>query len=119
MKNTKEEQKLKSLSKMKCRACEGLEDKLTAGQIKSHSTAIKDWKVIDNHHLLKDFKFKNFKEALAFVNKVGAIAESEGHHPDIELGWGRASIKLYTHFINGLSINDFILASKIDEISKA
>jgi len=64
----------------------------------------------------KNFKFKNFKEALEFVDKVGGIAESEGHHPNIDFGWGKAEIILYTHAVSGLSENDFILASKIDKI---
>jgi|SRR3989344_1279174 len=64
----------------------------------------------------KNFKFKNFEEALEFVNKVGRIAEKEGHHPDISFGWGRAKITLYTHAVAGLSENDFILAAKINKI---
>ena len=67
--------------------------------------------------IVKNFKFKNFKAALKFVNKVGGIAESEGHHPDVAFGWGRAEITLYTHAVSGLSENDFILAAKIDKIS--
>jgi len=64
----------------------------------------------------KEFKFKNFAEALAFTDKVGAIAETEGHHPDIALSWGKVGITLSTHAIGGLSVNDFILAAKIDKI---
>lgn len=75
-----------------------------------------DWKAINVHHLEKDFKFKNFKAALAFVNKIGDLAESEQHHPDIHLSWGHVRIILWTHNINGLSENDFIMASKIDQI---
>lgn len=70
------------------------------------------WKVEGEHHLEKEFTFKNFKEALAFVNKVGAIAEEEGHHPDIFLTWGKVKITLYTHKIGGLTESDFILAAK-------
>lgn len=73
------------------------------------------WIDIDQKKIEKEYKFKNFKEAIAFVNKVGAIAESEGHHPDINLhGWNRVKLTLSTHAIGGLSENDFILASKID-----
>ncbi len=72
------------------------------------------WKVIDDHHLEKEFPFRNFKEALDFTNRVGAIAEQEGHHPDILLRWGRAKLTVRTHSINGLSENDFILAAKAD-----
>jgi pterin-4a-carbinolamine dehydratase len=67
--------------------------------------------------ITKEYKFKNFAEALSFVNRVGEIAEKEGHHPDINFGWGYVTITLQTHSINGLSRNDFILAVKINEIS--
>ena len=72
------------------------------------------WDLGDAKHLQKEYKFKNFKSALAFVNIVGEVAEKEGHHPNIELGWGFVRILLWTHTIDGLSENDFILASKID-----
>lgn len=74
------------------------------------------WNLIEDIQIEKVFKFKDFKGALDFVNKVGEIAEEDGHHPDIELGWGRVKVKLMTHKIHGLSMNDFILAAKIDEI---
>ena len=66
--------------------------------------------------LLKEFNFKNFKESQNFINRVGDIAELEGHHPDISFGWGYAKVKIYTHAISGLAESDFILASKIDRI---
>ena len=69
-----------------------------------------------NYFLIKDFKFKNFKDSQKFVNQVGNIAENENHHPDIFFGWGYAKIKIFTHAINGLAESDFILASKIDKI---
>ncbi len=72
------------------------------------------WKVINGHHLEKEFHFHNFAEALVFVNKAGAIAEKEGHHPDIFLAWGKVKITLFTHKINGLTESDFILAAKLD-----
>lgn len=71
----------------------------------------------DTKKITRTFKFKNFKEALAFVNKVGEVAEAEGHHPDIKLVWGRVGIELTTHAIKGLSENDFILAAKINELT--
>jgi 4a-hydroxytetrahydrobiopterin dehydratase len=67
------------------------------------------------HHLRKTFHFKDFKATLEFVNRVGAIAEQEGHHPDISFGWGKATIEIWTHKIDGLTESDFILAAKIDE----
>jgi 4a-hydroxytetrahydrobiopterin dehydratase len=72
------------------------------------------WKVVGEHHLEKEYSFKDFKEALAFTNRVGAVAEREGHHPDILLRWGKAKLTVWTHNIDGLSENDFILAAKAD-----
>jgi 4a-hydroxytetrahydrobiopterin dehydratase len=72
------------------------------------------WKVVDEDHLEKEYEFNDFREALAFTNAVGSIAEREDHHPDIELGWGRVQVSLKTHKIDGLSENDFILAAKAD-----
>ncbi|MDH8678985.1 4a-hydroxytetrahydrobiopterin dehydratase [Fusibacter bizertensis] len=74
------------------------------------------WRLIEDIQIEKTFKFKDFKTALDFVNKIGEIAESNGHHPDIELGWGRVKVSLMTHKIHGLSRNDFIVAAQIDEI---
>ena len=74
------------------------------------------WKVIGENRLERDFNFIDFAEALAFVNKVGALAEAEKHHPDILLSWGKVKITLYTHKINGLHENDFVLAAKIDTL---
>jgi len=79
--------------------------------------SLKDgWSVLNNEKIEKSYKFKNFKEALDFVNKVGELAEEEGHHPDIFLSWGKVIIQLWTHKIGGLHENDFILAAKIDEL---
>ena len=74
------------------------------------------WAVINEHHLEKEFTFKNFREALAFTNKVGALAEEQGHHPDIYLAWGRVKITIWTHKIDGLTESDFIMAAKIDRL---
>jgi 4a-hydroxytetrahydrobiopterin dehydratase len=75
---------------------------------------VPDWSVVEEHHLLRTFVFPDFKTALDFVNRAGAVAESEGHHPDLLLAWGRVEAKVYTHKIDGLSENDFILAAKLD-----
>lgn len=72
------------------------------------------WEVQDGHHLFKQYEFENFAEALAFVNRVGDVAEAEGHHPDIYLAWGKAGIKIWTHAIDGLTESDFVLAAKAD-----
>jgi 4a-hydroxytetrahydrobiopterin dehydratase len=74
------------------------------------------WNVINGHHLEKEFTFKNFREALAFTNKVGELAEQQGHHPDIYLTWGRVKVTIWTHKIDGLTESDFVLAAKIDRL---
>ncbi|MBG91124.1 MAG: 4a-hydroxytetrahydrobiopterin dehydratase [Actinobacteria bacterium] len=74
----------------------------------------KGWQVVNHHHLEKEFHFDNFVDALAFVNQVGAIAEQEGHHPNLFLTWGHVKIQIWTHKIDGLSESDFILAAKSD-----
>ena len=76
------------------------------------------WKVVNEHHLVRGYKFPDFRTALAFVNKVGALAEEQGHHPDILLGWGKAEITTWTHAVNGLTESDFILAAKIDRLAR-
>ena len=73
------------------------------------------WTVVNEHHLVRSYKFPDFKAALAFVNRVGELAEQQGHHPDILLGWGKVEITLWTHAVDGLTESDFILAAKIDE----
>ena len=72
------------------------------------------WKVAGNHHLEKDYTFPDFVTALAFTNQVGAIAEEQGHHPDIYLAWGKVRVTIWTHKIDGLTRSDFVLAAKID-----
>lgn len=81
-----------------------------------HRQLDKRWKVIDEHHLERDYQFKNFQEALEFTNKIGEIAEQEDHHPDILLSYGKVKVLLWTHKIDGLSESDFILAVKYDNI---
>lgn len=74
------------------------------------------WNIVEQHHLSRSYKFPDFKSALTFVNCVGELAEQQGHHPDILLGWGKVEITLWTHAVDGLTESDFILAAKIDEI---
>lgn len=105
-----------NLSSKKCTACQVGAPKLKSSEIKTYLNNVKRWKAVKNHHIEKEFVFRNFKEALNFVNKVGGIAEKEGHHPDIYLSWGKVKVITYTHKINGLHENDFILASKIDKL---
>ncbi|HST52409.1 MAG TPA: 4a-hydroxytetrahydrobiopterin dehydratase [Pyrinomonadaceae bacterium] len=103
-----------SLSSRHCVPCHGGVPRLTGEEIAPLLGQLDGWRVVEEHHLLKDYKFANFAEALALVNRAGEVAEREGHHPDISFGWGYAQIKIYTHAIDGLSESDFILASKID-----
>jgi len=104
------------LSNKKCIPCDGGVIPLTKSEAEEFLAQIQDWKLIkENNWIYKKFKFKNFKKALEFVNKVGDIAESEGHHPDIHLiDYKFVEINLSTHSISGLSENDFILAAKIN-----
>lgn len=106
------------LSKHKCAPCKGQDHVLnTSNIIELQKQLSTDWKIIENHHLEKSYLFKNFQEALAFTNKIGALAEQEGHHPDIFLSYGKVTLQLWTHKIKGLSENDFILAAKIDDMN--
>lgn len=104
------------LSSQKCVPCEGGVEPLNQEEAQKILAQVSgNWHLGENK-IFADFKFKDFKEAIAFANKVGDIAEGEGHHPDILIGYGRVKVETWTHAIGGLSINDFILASKIDEI---
>jgi len=99
-----------------CVPCRGGVPPLAGQALTKLSEQLPDWKVIDGHHITKVFKFPDFRQALAFVNKVGAVAEEQGHHPDILLSWGKAEVTTWTHAINGLTESDFILAAKIDRL---
>ena len=108
------------LANKKCIPCEGGIPNFDITEIHKYLKMVDGWKVESDENkiyfLLKEFEFKNFIESQEFINKVGAIAESEGHHPDIAFGWGYAEVKIYTHKINGLHENDFILAAKINQL---
>ncbi len=107
-----------ALTEKKCVPCEGGAQPFTEAQIKEYLSQLKPgWEVLDNKKIKKQFKFKDFKEAIAFVNKVADLAEEEGHHPDIRIfGYKNVEIELSTHAISGLSENDFILAAKIESL---
>ncbi len=79
---------------------------------------VPQWTVVNEHHITRAFTFPDFKQALNFVNRVGEVAEQQGHHPDILLAWGKAEITLWTHKIDGLTQSDFIMAAKIDQLPK-
>ncbi len=108
----------KELKYQKCQACSGNTPKFDEKQISDNLSKLDNWSVNDEQKMIyKKFNFKTFKQALNFKNKVGEIADIEGHHPDISVGWGYSLVMLHTHAIKGLSINDFIIAAKIDEIA--
>lgn len=110
---------MEQLKKKKCVPCEGGLSPMTRDQFAKYLDQVKQWKVIDNDTKIeREFTFKDFKEALNFVNKTGEIAELEGHHPNIYIhSWNKVKMTVYTHAIGGLSENDFILAAKIDDVT--
>ena len=111
------------LSEKNCIPCKGGIPGFDITEIHKYLKMVDGWEVKSNGNktffLIKDFKFKNFLESQSFVNKIGDLAEKEGHHPDIWFGWGYAKIKIFTHAIKGLHESDFILAAKIDQIANA
>jgi len=108
---------MSSLASRNCVPCRGGVPALHGEALHDLSHQLPNWNVIEEHHITRSFKFPDFKSALAFVNRVGAIAEEQGHHPDIFLAWGKVEITIWTHAVNGLTESDFILAAKIDGIS--
>ncbi len=111
---------MNDLINKKCVPCEGGVIPFDISEIHKYQKKVDGWSLQKDKKevffLEKEFKFKNFLESQKFVNNVGTISETEGHHPDISFGWGYAKIKITTHAINGLSENDFILAAKIDKL---
>jgi 4a-hydroxytetrahydrobiopterin dehydratase len=105
------------LASRKCVPCHGGVPRLEGEELARLAAQLGGWEVVDGHHLSKGYKFANFAAALDFVNRVGGVAEREGHHPDISFGWGYARLTVYTHAIDGLSESDFILAAKIDRLT--
>ncbi len=104
------------LSKRRCVPCRGGVPPLEGVELRRLADQLPDWKVIDQHHLLRTFLFPDFAEGLGFVNQVGGLAEDEGHHPDLCLDWGRVDVTIFTHKIDGLTESDFILGAKIDRV---
>ena len=106
---------MSDLAKKSCIPCRGGVPPLKGTQLADLQEKLKnDWKIIDEHHLEKEYSFKNFKEALDFTIKVGELAENQDHHPDIFLTWGKVKVTIWTHKINGLTESDFIFAAKTD-----
>jgi 4a-hydroxytetrahydrobiopterin dehydratase len=107
---------MSSLAAKTCVPCRGGVPPLTGQELASFHKHVPEWQVVNEHHLNRQFKFADFKQALAFVNRVGELAEEQGHHPDILLAWGKTEITLWTHKVNGLTESDFIMAAKIDQL---
>jgi 4a-hydroxytetrahydrobiopterin dehydratase len=105
-----------NLSEKHCVPCRGGVPALQGEELERLKRELPTWQVVDGHHLVKTFSFPDFKTALAFVNRAGEIAETEGHHPDLFLSWGKVEVKTWTHKIDGLTESDFILAAKIDQL---
>jgi 4a-hydroxytetrahydrobiopterin dehydratase len=108
---------MQRLAEMRCEACRKDAPTVTEEEITELIKQIPDWRVIEREgikQLEREFKFKNFTEALSFANKVGQLAESEGHHPALLVEWGRVTVTWWSHKIKGLHRNDFIMAAKTD-----
>ena len=107
---------MSDLAKKTCIPCKGGVSPLKGTKLDALLEKLKnDWKIIKEHHLEKEYSFKNFKEALSFTIKVGELAENQGHHPDIFLAWGKVKLTIWTHKIDGLTESDFIFAAKADK----
>jgi 4a-hydroxytetrahydrobiopterin dehydratase len=105
-----------SLAEKDCVPCRGGVPPLKGEELQKMQALVAGWQVVDEHHLSKTYTFPDFRMALDFVNRVGALAEEQGHHPDLCLSWGKVEVKTWTHKIDGLTESDFILAAKIDRL---
>lgn len=108
---------MSDLAKKECIPCKGGVPPLKGAEL----TALLEelgggWRVVDEHQLEKEYRFKNFRTALAFTNRVGEVAEAQGHHPDIHLSWGKVKLVIWTHKIDGLTESDFVFAAKADAV---
>jgi len=106
---------MSELASKNCVPCRGGTPPLAGSELDALAKQVPQWKVVNGHHITRAFTFPDFRQALTFVNKVGELAEQQGHHPDIFLAWGKAEVTTWTHKIDGLSEGDFILAAKIDK----
>ena len=107
---------MSELASKTCVPCKGGTPPLKGEKLEELRRQVPEWEVVEEHHLRRRFRFKNFRESLSFVNRVGELAEEQGHHPDIGFGWGYAEISVWTHKINGLTESDFIFAAKVDTL---
>ena len=106
---------MEELAKKRCIPCAGGVDPLAGDTLEALSRELgHDWEIVDGRRLAKTFSFDDFASALAFVNRVGVMADAEDHHPDIHLSWGKARVEIWTHTINGLTESDFVFAAKAE-----
>lgn len=109
---------MSSLANEKCIPCRGGVPALKGEELAALARELgAEWRVVDEHHLEREFPFPDFAQALAFTNKIGALAEEEGHHPDIYLAWGKVRVTIWTHKVDGLTRSDFVLAAKIERLT--
>jgi 4a-hydroxytetrahydrobiopterin dehydratase len=109
---------MNALAEKDCVPCKGGISPLKGAELAKLSKELAGgWQVVKEHHLEKEYKFKDFREALDFTNKVGELAEGQGHHPDIYLAWGKVRLTIWTHKIDGLTESDFVLAAKADQLN--
>jgi 4a-hydroxytetrahydrobiopterin dehydratase len=110
---------MNALAERECAPCKGGTPPLKGKQLEEFASELgAGWRVVDQHHLEKEYAFKDFREALDFTNRVGELAEAQQHHPDIYLTWGKVKLTLWTHKIGGLSESDFIFAAKVNELGE-
>ena len=109
---------MSELASKTCVPCRGGIPPLTGEPLAALQKQVDGWQVVDEHHIVKRFEFPNFLTALKFVDRIGALAEEQGHHPDLYLTWGNVEVKLWTHAVKGLTESDFILAAKIDRLPR-
>jgi len=109
---------MSDLARKQCVPCRGGVPPLRRDEYEPLLKQLDGWEVEGEHHLRKRYAFPDFATALAFVNRIGALAEQEGHHPDLVLGWGRVEVQIFTHKVDGLTESDFVLAAKIDALPR-
>jgi 4a-hydroxytetrahydrobiopterin dehydratase len=110
---------MSELAKKNCVPCKGGVPPLKGKELARLAKALgKAWRVVNKHHLEREYKFENFRKALDFTNKVGELAEQQNHHPDIYLAWGKVKLTLWTHKIDGLTESDFVFAAKVNKATK-
>ena len=110
---------MSDLASKSCVPCRGGVPALKGKELADLAKQVPDWKVVNEHHLTRAYEFSDFKTALDLVNKIGDVAEQEGHHPNICFTWGKVDVSVYTHKIDGLTESDFILAAKIEKLPRA